>query len=185
MSEARQSDARRRLTDAELQDRALELSRPVSLLELNDARVVGYLSVRVEDEWFCVPVTKVREVLYKPRISRVPFVPGFVNGLFNLRGEVMGLINLATLFSLGSRSTTKTWNFAVLLHDGESEAVTAGLLADEVCEVHPSGDGAYERIPATIPPERARFFTQTFRFEGKSFTILDLKNILSHPDLVT
>ena len=182
MSSSVQSDARRRLTDEELQERATELSRPISLLDLSGVKVVGYLGLRVEDEWFCVPVSLVKEVRYKPRSSRVPFIPGFVSGLFNLRGEVMGLINLATLLALG-RGQTKIWNFGVLLNETESDVVTAGFLADEVCEVHPIGESAYERIPSTIPPDRARFFTQTFRCDNMSFTILNVDNILSHPDL--
>lgn len=182
MSPSPQSDARRRLTDQELQERARELSRPAGSLDLSAAKVVGYLGLRVEEEWFCVPVSMVKEVRYKPRTSRVPFIPAFVSGLFNLRGEVMGLINLATLLGL-SKGQTKIWNFGVLLNEVGSDAVTAGFLADEVCEVHPAGESSYDRIPSTIPPERARFFTQTFRFESTSYTILNVENILSHPDL--
>jgi len=184
MTEMIVNDSRRRLTPEELQARAEELSLPLALNELSAVKVVGYLGIRVDEEWFCLPVSLVREVLYKPRMSRVPFLPEFVSGLFNLRGEVVGLINLATLLGLGgSKAGNKGWNFAVLLNDASQGIVAAGMLADEVCEVVPSPGTSHDRIPSSISPDKALFFTETFRFEGQTFTILNLDNILAHPAL--
>ncbi len=186
MSERIENDARRRLTEEELRERAIELSYPLDSTDFSAVKVVGYLGLRVGEEWFCVPLPAVREVLYRPRPSRVPFVPDFVTGLFNLRGEVMGLLNLATLFEIGAdKAGTKTWNFAVLIRDGGTDVVAAGILADEVCEVVPSPGTPHDRIPSTIPQERAIFFHETFFFEETSFTVLNVENVISHPDLMS
>lgn len=178
------NDSRRRLTLEELRERANELSQPLVGSDTSVSNVVGYLALRVDKEWFCLPVSSVREVLYKPRMSRVPFLPIFVSGLFNLRGEVMGLINLATLFEIGGeRAHSKGWNFAVLLNDSALGETAAGMLSDEVCEVMPPPGTSLDRIPSSVTGEKAAFFQETFRFEGQTFTILDIDNILLHPDL--
>ncbi len=178
------NDSRRRLTPEELQLRAVELSHPLTSGDSHTAKDVGYLGIRVDKEWFCFPLELVREVLYKPRMSRVPFLPEFVSGLFNLRGEVMGLINLGTLLAIGeNRSANKGWNYAVLLNDGDENGVAAGMLADEVCEVMPAPGTSHDRIPSSVAADKAPFFSETFRFEGQTFTVLNIDNILSHPEL--
>ena len=57
-----------------------------------------YLTFRLQDETYGVPVSKVREIVTMAAITPVPQSPAYVKGVFNLRSRVLPLVDLRARF---------------------------------------------------------------------------------------
>lgn len=69
----------------------------------------------VGDDLYAVPIGEVREVVPAPPLTRLVTAPPKVLGLFNLRGEIVPLLDTAALLDVGR---TEHVAFAVVLHTG-------------------------------------------------------------------
>jgi chemotaxis signal transduction protein len=75
--------------------------------------------VPVGEDLYAVPIGWVREVVLAPSLTSLVTAPSMVLGLFNLRGEIVPLLDTATLLGVGR---TDSVAFAVVLHTGHGPA---------------------------------------------------------------
>jgi purine-binding chemotaxis protein CheW len=109
---------------------------------LTDAQVVV---LRVQGGDYGVPIHRIQEIVRVPNITRVPHAQPGVEGVINLRGRVLPVVDLAARLALGI--TERDRSARVVVVDGGSESV--GLLVDGVSEVL--------RVPAAdVEPPSAR-----------------------------
>jgi chemotaxis signal transduction protein len=71
------------------------------------------LVLPVGDDFFALPVDWVREVVAAPTVTRLVTAPSIVLGLFNLRGQIVALLDTAALLGLATVGTTA---FAVVVN---------------------------------------------------------------------
>jgi purine-binding chemotaxis protein CheW len=74
---------------------------------------VDAVLVPVGDDLYAVPIGWVREVVTKPLLTELVTAPPTVLGLFNLRGEIVPLLDTAAMLALGRGGAV---SFAVVLH---------------------------------------------------------------------
>lgn len=116
------------------------------------------LLLRLGSERVAIHLSDVREVVSAPAPTRLPTAPPTLLGLFNLRGEVMPLLDLAVLLGYGPRSDPPS--HAVVLesvHGTGALAVPAlpqlAELGDQMAEPeHPATRGAYAVTQQTGDP---------------------------------
>lgn len=95
---------------------------------INDiVQLVGFV---VGDEEFSVPILSIQEIIKPIDWTRVPRTPGYVLGVFNLRGSVIPLIDLRLKFGLPSEKMTENSRFIVMKNATE----TAGFVIDRLTE---------------------------------------------------
>lgn len=87
---------------------------------------------RLEGQTYALDIQQVLEITRPSTITAVPSAPDFVEGITNLRGQVIPLISLARRLGLGAGSKGKA-NTRVLIV--EAGGARAGLVVDEVSEV--------------------------------------------------
>src|ERR1700682_5777588 len=87
--------------------------------------------LRVQGGDYAVPINRVQEIVRVPEITRVPHAQAGVEGVINLRGRVLPVVDLAARLALGT--TERARSARVVVVDGGSESV--GLLVDGVSEV--------------------------------------------------
>ena len=71
-------------------------------MELVDFRILKQEDGYVYEGIYGVNVAKVREIIKKPKLTELPGVPHFVEGIFDLRGVVIPVVNLATWMGIES-----------------------------------------------------------------------------------
>lgn len=94
-------------------------------------------------EVFALPILDVREIIRLTAITPVPQAPGFVEGVINLRGQIIPIVDLRKRFGVDTQTATdETRIIVVELGNG----MVIGLIVDAVREV--------ERIPteSILPP---------------------------------
>src|SRR3569832_2386558 len=92
-----------------------------------DIQVVGF---RVGKEHFGVPIELVHEIVRIMEITAVPDAPDFIEGVINLRGKIIPVIDLRKRFG----KTTNTTNKKKHNHDTKIMGKIVGLVVDAASE---------------------------------------------------
>ena len=111
-----------------------------------------YCVFRAGRERFCLAVLDVEEVVDWPAVTRVPLAPSFLMGIFNLRGSIVPVIDIA--FTEGRRPDLSPRNVVVASLPGEEgrEELRLGIAADEVIGTYSTTEPLLvEEAPRDVP----------------------------------
>ncbi|MBC7123461.1 MAG: purine-binding chemotaxis protein CheW, partial [Pseudothermotoga sp.] len=89
-----------------------------------------YVTFILGEETYAVSVANVREIVKASKITRIPLAPAHIEGVMNLRGEVLPIINLRKLLGLPEHDPSLS-KVVVLTRDGK----TLGVLVDRTAQV--------------------------------------------------
>ncbi len=111
---------------------------------------------RLSQEFYGLSIHVVQEIVTWREVTHLPDAPGFVEGIINLPGKVIPVINLSKRIGLAPSRISRTTRIVVV----EMEATVAGLIVDEVSEVL--------RLSRDLidPPERILAGAQTTMLRG-------------------
>jgi chemotaxis signal transduction protein len=111
-----------------------------------------YCVFRSGRERFCLSVLDVEEVVEWPSLTRVPLAPSFLMGIFNLRGSIVPVVDIA--FTEGRRPDLPPKHVVVasLAADDEHDYLRLGIAADEVIGTYSTADPLLvEEAPRDVP----------------------------------
>jgi purine-binding chemotaxis protein CheW len=111
-----------------------------------------YCVFRSGRERFCFSVLDVEEVVEWPGLTRVPLAPAFLMGIFNLRGSIVAVIDIA--FTEGRRPdvTPRHVVVASLKDEGDHDNLRLGIAADEVIGTYSTAEPLLiEEAPQDVP----------------------------------
>jgi len=133
-----------------------------------------YCVFRAGRERFCLSVLAIEEVVDWPPITRVPLGPSFLMGVFNLRGSIVPLVDIA--FTEGRRSGLLPRHVvvAVLLDDAHPSCLRFGIAADEVIGTYTASDNSIlDQMPSDVPHCRGML-----RHDDRLALVLDLPRMI-------
>jgi purine-binding chemotaxis protein CheW len=133
-----------------------------------------YCVFRAGRERFCLSVLQVEEVVDWPSLTRVPLAPAFLLGVFNLRGTIVPLVDIA--FTEGRRPGLLPKHVVVAVSKGEthSDDVHLGIAADEVIGTHSATEeGLIDQAPANVPHCRGML-----RHDDRLALVVDVQRLL-------
>lgn len=143
-----------------------------------------YLSFRLGDEDFAAEISKVKEVLEYPVITKVPRMPAYVCGVTNLRGSVVPVVDMRPKFGMSSVERTVDTCVIILDVQLEGEAVTIGCLVDSVKEVFEMDASRIEAPPRMGTCINADFLKGMGALDEGFLMILDIDRVLSAEELL-
>jgi purine-binding chemotaxis protein CheW len=132
-----------------------------------------YLTFKVGDEEFAVPIDHAREVMRAPGITEVPRAPAHVLGVVTVRGEVVAVIDVKSRLGLGKGPGAGARIMIVDAGDGP-----LGLLVDEVASVVRLPRGAIEPCPQGIQATAADCVKGIGRYRDRLFMVVDVAALL-------
>ncbi len=122
-----------------------------------------------------VEVLKVQEVIRYQEMTRVPLAPPTIEGLINLRGQIVTAIDLRRRLELPPRPAgQRPMNVVVRSEDGP-----VSLLVDEIGDVVEIEDDAYERPPETLKGVARELVTGVYKLSDRLLMILDTGKAVS------
>ena len=125
-------------------------------------------------ERFCLPVLEVEEVVDWPLVTRVPLSPPFLMGIFNLRGTIIPVIDIAVTEGRRPGLLPRSIIVAVLIGEDQSEELHVGIAADEVIGTYPAfPESLVDHAPTEMPHCRGML-----RHEERLALILDLRQLV-------
>lgn len=141
-----------------------------------ELHIVGF---RVGRETFGVPISLVHEIVRVPEITAVPDAPGCVEGVINLRGKIISIIDLRKKF--GERHIQGSKKNRILVAEVEGKLV--GLVVDAASEVLKIPAGEVEAPPSTLEEGDSHYVTGVGKLNGRLIILIDLTKVLQRGEL--
>jgi purine-binding chemotaxis protein CheW len=133
------------------------------------------VSFVIEGEEFGIDILKVQEIIRPVPITRVPNAPAFVEGVINLRGRIVPVIDARRRFGLPAREMDEDSRIVVVELPGR----TVGFVMDAVREVI-----RVERSVIEPPPELAigidaDYLSGVAKLDDRLLILLDVERVLA------
>jgi purine-binding chemotaxis protein CheW len=131
-------------------------------------------------EEFACNIADVREVLKMIRITPLPRSLNFVEGVINLRGEVIPVIDLRKRFNLPSVDRTDESRIIIV----EVEERMVGLTVDSVSEVIRLSNKQIQEAPTQVAGEQTNLIMGVGKIDERMLIILNLARILTSEEQI-
>ena len=140
----------------------------------HSSSTLQFVGFRLGGEDYAIAITKIQEIIVMKPITRIPQVPGFIEGLINLRGSVIPVVNLRTLFGLEHRDLddeTRT----IIVNVGDR---TIGYIVDEVTQVMRIAADQIQEAPVSITSGSKQPIAGLAQLEDRLLVILEIERLL-------
>ena len=134
----------------------------------------SFTTFLVDGLLFGVPAEEVLELTRQRELTRVPLAPPMVEGLMNLRGQLVTAIDLRRRLGLRPRPAGQPPVNVVLL----TEEGTVSLLVDQIGEVLELGEDCFEPAPETVRGVAHELVQGVYKLPGRLLLILDPRRII-------
>jgi len=142
----------------------------------NDLHIVGF---KVGTETFGVPITCVHEIVRVPEITNVPDSPEFVEGVINLRGKIVSVVDLRKRFGETQIDPHKKNRVIVV----ESDNKLVGLIVDAASEVLRIPKADIEPPPSVLQNAESSYVTGVGKLQNRLIILVDLQRVLQRGEL--
>jgi purine-binding chemotaxis protein CheW len=142
-----------------------------SVLSGDASQLCGF---KIMEGQYAIPVLEVQEVVKPQKVTNVPLGPEYVDGLINLRGQIVTAINLRVLFGL-PRKKNRDEYMNIIVRWGDS---LYALVVDEIMDVMDVENSSFEDTPDTIDDRLKSYIRGVFKLEDNLLTLLSLEKIL-------
>ena len=142
-----------------------------------------YLTFSLAGEEYGIGILKVKEIIGMMEITRVPQTPSYVQGVINLRGKVIPVIDLRQKFGLEAGEYTERTCVVVVevLRDGGQ--VLIGSVVDSVSEVLNIKEGEIEETPDFGVQMDTQYLLGMAKAGGGIKLLLDIDSVLGSEEL--
>lgn len=125
-------------------------------------------------EEYALPITKVKSIIKLLPITKLPNSPLFMEGIVNLRGEIIPIVDLRSRFNLPIYPNTEDSRMIIV----DFNRQTIGIIVDNIAEVI--------RVPVSeidIPPAAAKlntnYITGICKYNARLIALLDIDKVLT------
>ncbi|MGC2769934.1 MAG: chemotaxis protein CheW [Candidatus Acidiferrum sp.] len=140
-----------------------------------DCQLVGF---RIGEETYGVQIGAVREIVRVPEITSVPNAPDMIEGVINLRGKIIPVMDLRKRF--GSSAIQPDKKNRILVVDLENRLL--GLIVSSASEVLKIPPSEIEPPGAVFAEGESSYVTGVGKLKGRLVILLDIARLLRQPE---
>lgn len=138
-----------------------------------DKKIVGF---RLKDEEFAFDIMKVIEIIKIKEITEVPTAPDFIEGVINLRGKIIPIIDLRKRFGLQSAEAAAEQRIIIVEF---VKGQYTGVVVDQVSKVINVLPEQVLPAPASVKEEGAVYIESIIKIDERVIVLLDIEKIFS------
>lgn len=146
--------------------------------ERGERELLQLVSFRLSGEEYGIDILKVQEINRMLTITKVPNAPDFVEGIINLRGKVIPIINLRKRFGLEVKEVDKHTRIIVVNLDSR----ILGIVVDGVSEVLRLPSDTVQPAPPIVSGQGADYIRGIGKIGERLLILLDLNKLFSTED---
>lgn len=139
-------------------------------------KTTDYVTLRIEDQLFGIPVLQVQDVLGDIKLTRIPLAPKEVAGSLNLRGRIVTAIDVRKRLGLPDRDFKAGEPRMSVVVDYGNQLYS--LIIDSVGEVLSLEDAKFERNPATLDKLWLEISKGIYQLEDELLVVIDVAQML-------
>lgn len=136
-----------------------------------------FVTMRLENQLFGLPIDSVKDVLRTQKITKVPLSSPEVAGLINLRGRIVTVIEMRRKIGLSMRAKDEYKEIVV-----ESGGELYSLIVDETNEVMELNKSDFEPVPGNLAQEWSRFASGVYRLENELMVVFDIDSLFRNEE---
>ena len=136
-----------------------------------ELHIVGF---EVGRETYGLPITALHEIVRVPAITAVPDTPAYVEGVINLRGKIVSIIDLRKRFGVNTTKAARANRILVVEHRGR----LCGLIVDSASEVLKVPEDSIEPPPDVFDQGSLNCVTGLAKFRGRLIVLIDVNRLL-------
>ncbi|MDP2216678.1 MAG: chemotaxis protein CheW [Methanolobus sp.] len=142
----------------------------------NAADLLQLVVFELGGEEFGVEIMNVQEIIRMPEMTQIPQSPDFVEGVINLRGRIIVVVNLSKRFNLQSRVADENSRI-IVVEIGNS---VVGMIVDSVNEVLRIPISSVEPAPELVMSKVSRNYLKGVgKIDKRLLILLDLGRVLT------
>ncbi len=149
------------------------------LTEIADAPAEMQIVTFSLGEQYGIPIGQVQEIIRVGAITMVPNSPAYMEGVINLRGRILPVLNLRKKLRLPAKGITKESRIVVT----EVNHKTIGLLVDAVSHVTRVPSGLMEKVPEEILEIDSDYITGVCKLRSALVILIDLEKLLKRENV--
>ncbi|MBI5886830.1 MAG: chemotaxis protein CheW [Deltaproteobacteria bacterium] len=146
--------------------------------ERKETEILQLVTFRLGNEEFSLDILRVQEIIRHMDLTRVPRTPDFVEGVINLRGRVIPVLDLRKRFGLPAGERTHETRIIVVDVDDK----TVGFKVDAVSEVLRIPADTVEPPPQLVTSIESDYIKGVGKLDGRLLILLDVSKILSRSE---
>jgi len=144
-----------------------------------DDDLLQLVTFSIGSEEFAIDILKVIEIIRIMEITKVPKAPDFVEGVINLRGVVIPIIDLRRRFGLVGKEDNADTRIIVI----KISEMSVGFVVDSVSEVLRIPVNTVEPAPPVVAGVDSDYISGVGKLQDRLLILLDLDKLLSTDDL--
>lgn len=142
-----------------------------------------YVTFKLVDTRFAVAVLKTREIVEYGKITPVPEAPDYVEGVINLRGAVVPVINLSKKFFGTENKIIETTSIMIVEPEIDGEQTKMGLIVDLVSDVLEIKEDKLEPPPKYGSKLKSEYLLNVTSYDDEFILILDIDKVMSQIEI--
>lgn len=143
-------------------------------LTVHKKRVSQFVGFQVAEQNYAFRIEQIQEIVILDQVTRLPQVPDFVDGVSNLRGNIIPLINLRKLFGFEPKPIDEQARTVVV----NVQARTMGCIVDSVSQVIRISPEQIQPVPDIVVAEESKYITGFARVNDELIVLLDVDELL-------
>lgn len=144
-----------------------------------DNTLIQLVTFKIAEEEFGVDILRVQEIIRMMPITKVPNAPSFVEGVINLRGKVIPIIDMRRRFDMAATAHDAQTRITVMDLRGQ----VVGFVVDEVREVLRIKESTVEAPPRMVTGIGSDYLKGVGKLDDRLLILLDLDQLLSETEM--
>jgi purine-binding chemotaxis protein CheW len=136
-----------------------------------------YVVFQIGEGHYSIPLEEVSQIIRYENVTDVPAAPPFVDGVINVGGEVIPVVNLRTRFSLDRMEISRKNRIIIV----QKQDIRYGILVDGIREILDLDQDSIAPEAASVFGMKSEFVRGIIKIRDYLLVLLDIFKILSTP----
>ena len=162
-----------------------DLEQPIEPIEKEDLENVeidegttNLVTFRLGSGEYAIDIMQAKEIIKMEKITLIPNAPYFVEGVINLRGNIIPIIDLKKRFNLEESEGDK--NTGIII--AKIEDVDMGIMIDSISKVVSMANSDIQPPPSMLQGIGQRYIKGVGKMEDKLLVVLDLDKLFTNEE---
>jgi purine-binding chemotaxis protein CheW len=146
--------------------------------------IAQMVAFRVGDGDYAIDIMRIKEIINPLNVTAVPKAPVFIEGVVELRGAILPVVDLRKRFDLPSTAPTRATKYLIVAIDIAGRRMIVGLVVDGVSEPIRVPKGEVRPAPP-LTQGATPYFSGMVHHQGKILMVLDIDSLLSSSEKIS
>ncbi|HOK40965.1 MAG TPA: chemotaxis protein CheW [bacterium] len=135
----------------------------------------GIVCFNLANRIYGIKIEEISEIVDELSITPLFKVPIFLEGVTNLRGKIIAVINFAKLVNLPGETKTEKRKLIIVQSKSEKEAA---ILVDNIKEVKWTNPEDFQEVPDTVDEAEKKYLINLIKTEEMPIPVIDVRKLL-------